>query len=109
MILFCVVWLVSCSPSYTYQIPEQTDDGWQTASLDAIGLSEKKFSELIKRINRNESQNIHSILIVKDGKLVFEEYFKSYTYDYEGDQFRGEYTEYGINTLHELQFLPKQM
>lgn len=100
LILCCAFLLVSCRPGYTYEIPEQTNDGWQTASLDDVGLNEKILSELIERIHGNEYRNVHSILIVKDGRLVFEEYFSGYTWDYDDDQFRGEYTEFGINTIH---------
>ena len=88
-------------------MPEQTNDGWQTASLDDVGLNEKILSELIEGIHRNEYRNVHSILIVKDGRLVFEEYFSGYTFDYFGDQFRGEHTEFGIDTIHNLASVTK--
>jgi len=29
--LLCVVWLVSCRSAYTYQVPTESGDGWQTA------------------------------------------------------------------------------
>jgi len=74
--LCCAVWLVSCAPEheYAYQVPEQTDDGWATASLDEVRMKEEVLGELIKRIDRREYRNVHGILIVKNGKLVFEEY-----------------------------------
>lgn len=106
-ILFLVVWLVSCGSAYTYQIPEQREDGWQTASLDDVGLNGKKLGELVRSIYRNKYENIHGILIVKDGKLVFEEYFSGYTFDYSGDQFWGEFTEYDIDTMHNLASVTK--
>jgi len=39
LVLCCAVWVASCAPAhhYVYQIPEQTDDGWATASLDDVG------------------------------------------------------------------------
>ncbi len=61
--------------SYTYRVPEQTDDGWQTAHIAKTNLDEKKLSNLIERIKSGAYINIHSVLIVKDGKLVLEEYF----------------------------------
>jgi CubicO group peptidase (beta-lactamase class C family) len=107
LILLCVVWIVSCAPTRTYRIPEQTDDGWQTASLDEVGIDEKEIGEAIARINDNTYQNVHSILIVKDGKLVFEECFSGYTWDYNGHQFRGELTDFGIDTIHNLASVTK--
>jgi len=107
LLLICAVWLVSCQPANTHPKPEQTNDGWQTASLDDVGLNAKILSELVEDIHRNKYQNVHSILIVKDGKLVFEEYFSGYTWDYNGDQFRGELTDFGIDTIHNLASVTK--
>ncbi len=90
-----------------YLIPEKKNDGWQTAGLDDVGINEKKLRKLIKLIHREKYQNIHSILIVKDGRLVFEEYFGGYKFDYNNSQFRGEYIEYGIDTIHNLASVTK--
>jgi CubicO group peptidase (beta-lactamase class C family) len=107
LILFCAVWLVSCGPTSTYQVPEQTNDGWQTASLGDVGIDEKPIGEAIDHIHDKTYQNVHSILIVKDGRLVFEEYFGGYTWDYDGDQFRGEFTDFGMDTIHNLASVTK--
>jgi CubicO group peptidase (beta-lactamase class C family) len=60
---------------YQYEIPLQTDDGWETASLASVGMNEKPLLNLLNRLNDIGEHRIHSLLIVKDGKLVFEEYF----------------------------------
>jgi CubicO group peptidase (beta-lactamase class C family) len=73
-------------------IPRKTDDGWQTTSLTEVGIDPLKISTMLGFIYRGtysgdskfhsngaaKFKNIHSILIVKDGMLVFEEYFYSY-------------------------------
>jgi CubicO group peptidase (beta-lactamase class C family) len=107
LVLLCAVWLISCAPAHTYRTPEQTDDGWRTASLDEVGINEKRLGEAINRIHDNTYQNIHSILIVKDGKLVFEEYFSGYTWAYNDDQHRGELVDFGIDTTHNLASVTK--
>ena len=90
LVLCCVFWVASCTPEhepeheYVYRIPEQTNDGWATAGLDDVGMREELLDEMIKRIHSKEYQNIHGILIVKNGKLVFEEYFEGYTFSYSG-------------------------
>jgi len=81
-------------------MPETTDDGWHTASLDSVELDHQTLGELVRLINRGKYENIHSILIVKDRKLVFEEYFDGYAFDFSGNQHRGEHTKFGINTIH---------
>jgi CubicO group peptidase (beta-lactamase class C family) len=105
--LLCVTWLVSCAPMHTCRIPEQTRDGWQTASLDEVGIDENKVREAIDRVSDDTYKNIHSILIVKDGRLVFEEYFDGYTWDYSGDQYRGELVDFGVDTTHNLASVTK--
>jgi len=72
------------------QIPDQIGDGFQTAHISTVGLDESLIALMLNDISDSVYQNIHSILIVKDDKLVFEEYF-------EGEKFEvGKYTgEYG--------------
>ncbi len=71
------------------KIPQQVDDDWQTASLESVDIDPvwigkmldsiyqggKSGDSLTTPLGREKVQNIHSILIVKDGYLVFEEYF----------------------------------
>jgi CubicO group peptidase (beta-lactamase class C family) len=116
LVLCCAVWVVSCAPEheYTYRIPEQTNDGWATASLDDVGMNEELLGELIERIDSKEVRNVHGILIVKDGKLVFEEYFEGYTFAYSGPwssalKFRGKRTDFGIDTPHNLASVTKSL
>ena len=61
--------------SYRYKTPEQTDDGWQTADASEMKLNKKKLNDLAEKILNGTYPNIHSILVIKNGKLVFEEYF----------------------------------
>jgi len=62
---------------YTYRVPIELNDGWQTSSLTEAGLDAEKINELMHRIliGDDSVKNIHSVLLVKDGRLVLEEYF----------------------------------
>ena len=62
---------------YRYLIPLETDDGWQTSSLNEAGIEAEKINELMQSILNGDDKvkNIHSVLLVKNGKLVLEEYF----------------------------------
>ena len=75
-----------------YPIPEQIDDGWETASLPSVGLNEIKLLQMLGYLQGYPDHKIHCITIVKNNKLVFEEYFP-------GDKFNlGQYTgETGFN------------
>ena len=66
---------------YTYQIPEKIDDGWEPSTLETEGVDSKKIIQLMGNILREDIKNIHSILLVKNGKLIFEEYFYGYDRD----------------------------
>ena len=59
----------------TFTAPKKADDGWETGSLRSVGLEEAVFVDLMNELDRIGEHNIHSILVVKDGILVFEEYF----------------------------------
>jgi CubicO group peptidase (beta-lactamase class C family) len=67
-------------PAYQYRQPRRTGDGWQTATLEEVGIARKPIVALIDRIARDpvdslHSPDIHAVLIARHGKLVLEEYF----------------------------------
>ncbi len=66
--------------AYVYRTPPQLDDGWQTASLEDVGISREgieKFLQMLVNtpIDSVNAQEDHGILIARHGKLVLEEYF----------------------------------
>jgi CubicO group peptidase (beta-lactamase class C family) len=56
-------------------IPMKTNDGWDTADLGSENVNSNLVGALFTQINANTYKNIHSVLIVKNGKLLVEEYF----------------------------------
>jgi CubicO group peptidase (beta-lactamase class C family) len=91
IVCLIIVLILSCSPrstrwglpqhEYTYQIPEKIDDGWEYSDLKAEGVDPKKINELMENILKGDIKNLHSILLVKNEKLIFEEYFYGYNRD----------------------------
>ncbi|HTG55020.1 MAG TPA: serine hydrolase [Niabella sp.] len=77
--------------NYTYKQPPKLKDGLATGNLENTGLDRTLLTEMIKKIIDGTYPNVHSVLIIKDGKLVFEEYFY----------------EYDRNKLHELRSATK--
>ena len=61
--------------NYDYLRPPKITDGWETSSLDLVGMDSTLIKEMIEEILNEAYENIHSVLIVKNGKLVLEEYF----------------------------------
>jgi CubicO group peptidase (beta-lactamase class C family) len=109
LVLFFVIFLAACAPAQTHPVAVKTIDGWPTAGLHEVGLDEEKIAEAVGRVQDGTYENIHSILIVKDGKLVLEEYFSGYTWNYNDPQFKGELTDYGIDTIHNLASVTKSI
>ena len=103
LLLFFIVFLpiISCSDDkQTIVAPPQTGDGWMTATLTDAGIDAGKIDQAIARVRDGTFQNVHSVLIVKDGKLVFEAYNGGHAFDYSGDKFEGEFIQYDRETIH---------
>lgn len=73
--------LLFCSTSfpqtndYEYQVPKKLNDGWEVSSLKDEGIDEETIEEVSQLIrDTNSYENVLSMLIVKNGKLVHEEY-----------------------------------
>jgi CubicO group peptidase (beta-lactamase class C family) len=67
--------------TYLYQQPEEISDGWETTSLKEVDIDSGNIYEMMHDILRGNDKNIHSILLIKNGKLVLEEYFYGYNRD----------------------------
>jgi len=89
--------------------PVPTNDGWQTSSLESVEINTDKLQVLVNRICDTTYKNIHSILIIKDGKLVFEHYFNGYTFKYEAEECKGAFIKFDQNTLHNLASVTKSV
>lgn len=61
---------------YVYRVPAQRSDGWLVSSLDAEDLDGQRLADMMNRISsQRHDAFLRNILIVKNNKLVFEEYF----------------------------------
>jgi len=112
LIIVIVVFLISCSnenvnepkivdppPRDTYEPPDSLGDGWETASLSEVNLNAVPLLNMLNYIN-SQDHKVHSILIVKDGKLVFEEYYSGYLYDSNNPGANGDYITYDQTVKH---------
>jgi CubicO group peptidase (beta-lactamase class C family) len=63
--------------------PPPLEDGWTVDTLEDVGISRQAISALVKEIvdtpmGAIDASQIHSVLIARHGKLVFEEYFHGF-------------------------------
>jgi CubicO group peptidase (beta-lactamase class C family) len=71
----CLSLSFSQTNEYEYRLPKLLSDGWEVASLQDVDISEEKILEVSRLIRSVDSyENVLSMLIVKDGKLVHEVY-----------------------------------
>ncbi len=64
--------------NYSYFKPLQREDGFECSTLSEVGIDSTYIYKLIEDILRGKMATIHSLLIIKDNKLVLEEYFHNY-------------------------------
>ncbi len=85
-----------------YTVESLMPDVWEVSTLEAEGLNPEPIIETANRIQDQDYKNIHSLLIVRNGKLVYERYFAGI------DGHRGS-VEFDKNTLHDLRSVSKSI
>lgn len=95
------------TPDYKYSPPAMLNDGIQTGTLRSTRLDDAKISAGMREIVKGAYGNIHSVLVVRNGKLVCEEYFT-------GPDENNHKGEIGVvvhnsETLHDLRSVTKSV
>lgn len=91
--------------AYVYTQPPETGDGWETVSLLDTGFDVSRLESLVNAVRNGIYDALHGLLIVRQGRLVFEEYFPGYASS--GGRGEGAWIEYNRNTKHECQSATK--
>lgn len=94
--------MFNCSEEngYSYSVPETINDGWETASLASVGMDDGSIVDLIQTINNGTIPEIHGIIIIKNGLLVFEEYWAGHEYSAWGENHHGLLLSYDRDRRH---------
>ena len=115
IIRFLSLWLassvlISChshyrSTAYSYVKPKQLSDGLPVDAMYNNGMDTGKIVALTKLILADNYPNIHSMLILRHGKLIYENYFAG------EDEVRGGtrvgYVNHTIDDLHDCRSVSK--
>jgi CubicO group peptidase (beta-lactamase class C family) len=64
--------------TYRYTQPPLLDDGWKTNHLQSQLIDSATIYQLFNRLQEGEHK-VHSILLVKNGQIIIEEYFDKNT------------------------------
>jgi len=85
------------------------NDGLETGTLSSVGLDSVPIIKMMDYLNSNSWHTIHNILILKNNKLVFEEYFKGYKLNYTAPNLNGELIDYSRTTDHPMHSVSKSV
>jgi CubicO group peptidase (beta-lactamase class C family) len=86
----------------TYPTPPALNDGWNVASLNDVGLHPSSIINMLNEIEHWNSHSFNGILIVKDGKLVFEKYYRGHVFDFNIPGLTNDTVQYGPGIRHFL-------
>jgi len=116
LILLVLTVCVSCNKGqdisrfdYNYTIPTEFGDGIKTASLQSVGMDDAPIREMMDYINSVNRHRIHNILIFRQNKLVFEEYFQGNAIDWNVSNLDGGVIEYNRETEHYMASVSKSV
>ena len=106
--------IVSCekfdtSAQYSYQPPDSINDGIDVGSLDEVQMDVKIIEKAVNEIYSGRYSEVHSMLIVKDGKLVFEAYFQGHKYQWDAPYHHGELVNWDRSMLHDIMSATKSI
>ena len=96
-------------PVASILVPPQTDDGWEPASLADVGMVEQPLVDALNEIRRGSYNEIHGLVIVKNGKLVLEDYGRGKMYDGSPDDMFTPVIDFDRDTLHILHSVSKSI
>lgn len=101
--------LASASSLATWA-PVQLEDGWNVASAEDVALDPCILDSMTASIHRGEDYpNVHSVLIVKDNNLVYEQYFYGEDLRYSDDERQRVSLTFHADTLHDSRSVAKSV
>lgn len=85
--------------------PSSTDDGWTIASPDSVGIDGAQLCGIATRLAQRAT-SVHSVVVARHGRLVFEQYFPGY--DQPWGQPEGQH-EFTATTKHDMRSASKSI
>jgi len=66
------------SPIQNTATPADLDDGWDTGNISKFNFNTAELDRLVADIKNKALINVHSVLIAKENKLIYEHYFDGF-------------------------------
>ncbi|WP_109832089.1 serine hydrolase domain-containing protein [Reichenbachiella versicolor] len=68
---------VFAQENYHYTQPETLNDGWQTQDFRSVAIDTTRLYAMFNQLD-DQSHQLHSVLLIKNKRLILEEYFNGY-------------------------------
>ncbi len=78
LLLMVLLWFSSPSHGHAEQEPGDHPQDWPTAAAADVGIDPEPLARLIAELPAERKHGLHSLLIVRRGRLVFEEYWNGH-------------------------------
>lgn len=87
-------------------VPERNPHGWNVEAQASSGFDPATLCEMASYFESKTDENVHSVLIARNGKLVFEKYF-----DGQDEKFNDRigHVTFGRDVLHDLRSMTKSV
>jgi len=85
--------------------PSSLDDGWVVASPDSVGMDGARLCGIVTRLALRSTE-IHSVVVARHGRLVFEQYFAGIDQPWGQPEGR---TEFTATTKHDMRSASKSV
>lgn len=106
LLLLIIVCFFACSPYKLSKQPVWFSDGIETERMSNAGIDAAMINKMDSLIANGTYPNIHSVLIARNKKLVFEKYYTGKDQDWGKDL---GITNHAIDSLHDIRSISKSI
>jgi CubicO group peptidase (beta-lactamase class C family) len=94
---------------YVYNRPPSLNDGLYVGTPEEVKMDSQLILKAAARIKDGKYGAVHSMLIYKDDRLVFEEYFPGYRYKWDAPYYIGEPVQWDLTMKHQIMSCTKSV
>ena len=97
------------APPYTYQPFTHINGGIGVDTIGKGNVDAVLLQKAADEIRNGKYGEVHSMIIFKDNKMLFEEYFPGHQYKWDGPNHHGEWMNWDHSTLHGFKSVSKSI
>lgn len=102
----CSDWFLN---DYPYHQPQNLNDGLEAGTLEEVGIDSQLVFTASDKIKRGKFGEVHSMLIYKNNRLVFEEYYKGHDYQWDAPKHYADLVNWNATMPHSAHSVSKSV